>query len=361
MNEKIKKCIYCDTVNPKWGKAHVVPRLMGAFENQPTVLKKVCADCDREFGECEEILAKYSPEALFKANLGIKGRHKKPSSPFKRKHAGRGPIKMEIKYPGTDHKMLVEPVGDGKNCQIVPHIEIRDTTGNKKQIIIEDPDSLTTDKLKQLIFSTEIKNPTKIWPRMQNNEQVDRIFDLLKQCGLYQSEEMADDIKPFEGIVKAECQIVGDRRRFRAIAKIAFHYFLVHSKVFYGSEPEFEMIRRFIRYGEGNERDFIKKHNQSIAHGLSGNDRPSYYGHILRTEITLNSIAVCVQLFIGHNHKPEWYRVLLSQKKWNIFLQTEEFGHYYRYLEADQGSGYDGIIEKLVVAQVLKIPELPKN
>ncbi len=194
-----------------------------------------------------------------------------------------------------------------------------------------------------------------------SNEQFILIKHVFRKTGI--TFDPADDAKisPLQAQVLVKGCVRYDRRYFRAVAKIAFHYFLLHSKVFDGSEAEFEMIRRFIRYGEGDEWDFLVENNQPIAQDPSGNDRPPYYGHVLRTEITSQSIAVCVQLFIGHDYKPEWYRVLLSQKKRGIFLQTEEFGHYYKYLEPDRRSQYDGVIEKLTVMQILKYPGLPKS
>ncbi len=90
-------------------------------------------------------------------------------------------------------------------------------------------------------------------------------------------------------------------------------------------------------------------------------DRPPYYGHILRTEITSSAISVYIQLFIGHDYIPDWHQVILSQEKRKIFLQTEEFGHYYKYYEPDKRSQYDGDIEKLTVAQILQFPGLSNN
>ena len=115
---------------------------------------------------------------------------------------------------------------------------------------------------------------------------------------------------------------------------------------------------RCYRYGKGDKSHFLSKHNQPIAHDTSARDRPPYYGHVLRTELDSNGISVCMQLFIGHDYVPDWYKVKLSQKQRKIFLQTEEFGHYYKYFEPDKRSQYDGDIEKLTVVQIIKLPGL---
>ncbi len=348
------KCIYCNSFQDLCRSSHTVSRCLGTFKNQPTLRYKVCKKCEEAIGKCEHILAKCAPEALLKANLGIKGRHEKSTSPFRTKQAGHGPLKMKIKYPGTDYEMLVEPIGDGKNCQISPHIEIRDANGNKKQIIIEDPDSLTANKLKQLIFSTEIKNPTKVWPRMQNNEQVDKIFDLLDECGLYGSEEMAEDIKPFEGIVKAGGQIIWDERRLRAIAKIAFHYYLNYNSFEHsGYEDLFMPIRDFIRYGKGNLKDFIIEKKGYFVEQLKRGWKPQTYGHIIAATVNDRFINVKIQLFVGPNYEPPYYEVLLCRNIFKIGIPETVFGHNYVYFEDDKKQNYSGSIHQLLATKLI--------
>jgi len=147
-----------------------------------------------------------------------------------------------------------------------------------------------------------------------------------------------------------------DARYFRAIAKIAFHYFVLYSQVFTGLEEEFNAVRRFIRYGVGHEANFVTKGSGSIAYDPSGADRPPYYGHVVRTDISPSRIAVLVLLFIGHDYTPDWYAVTLSRAEHQIFLPSEEFGHYYKYLEPEERSQYAGVIEALTVARTIAIP-----
>ena len=357
------KCIYCDAVKPKWAKAHVVSRLMGTFENQPTLLKRVCEVCDNEIGNtCEALLAKCTIEAIIIKHIGVIGRHKDKSTPqFRRGHSGYPPIRITAKLPGYENEVRVEPIGDSKNVDILPQLILIDAQGKREEIVINNPDCISMSEWRLLVqkyLDGKVKDLEAI---EVSSQQVLLIKQVFQKSGI--TFDSADDvgIPPLQEQVLVKGCVTYDKRYFRAIVKIAFHYFLVHSKLFDGSEAEFDMIRRFIRYGEGEKQNFIEKNNKAIAHDTSGNDRPPYYGHVLRTEITLNSIAVCVQLFIGHDYKPEWYRVLISKKNRNIFLQTEEFGHYYKYLEPDKRTQYDGVIENLTVAQILKIPGLSKS
>lgn len=357
----VTKCIYCDTDNPKWVKSHVVPRLMGTFKNQPSLLNRVCVDCDKEIGKCEALLAKCTIEAVLLKHIGIVGRHREKSlSPFRKGHSGYPPIRMVTILPGYDNETRVEPIGDSTNADILPQLILIDAQGNYEELVINNPDCISITEWSLLLkkcFEGKVKDLKAI---EISNEQFTLIKRVFNKYGITFTSEEDVNISPLHAHVLAEGCVTYDKRYFRAIAKIAFHYFLLHSKLFDGSEAEFKSIHRFIRYGEGDEWNLIEKGNQSIAQDPSGRDRPSYYGHVLRTEIASKVISVYVQLFIGHDYMPEWYRVHLSQKMRKVFLQTEEFGHYYKYFEPNKRSQYDGEINKLTVAQILKTPGLPK-
>jgi hypothetical protein len=360
MKDKMK-CLYCDSVDPKWAKAHVLPRLLGTFENQPTLHQRVCAICDKEIGKCEELIAKCTVEAVLLKHIGIIGRHKgKSSSPFRRGHSGHPPIRMATTLPGYGSEVRVEPIGDSNNVDILPQIILVDAEGNREEIVINNPDCISVAEW-LLLLKKCLSGGVKHLEALVSDEQFLLIKRVLPEFGI--TFDSADDAKisPFRGQVLVKGSMTYDKRFFRAVAKIAFHYFLIHSTLFHGTEDEFQAIRRFVRCGDGDERDFIEKVDEPIAHDISGADRPPYYGHILRTEITPKGIWVCVQLFIGHNYKPQWYRVLLSRKAHRIFLPSEEFGHYYRYLEPDKRTQYDGVIERMAVAQTLTLPRPPSN
>ena len=351
-------CIYCNASNPQWAKAHVVPRLMGTFKNQPTLLKKVCKDCDTVIGECEALLSKCTIEGVLLKHIGIVGRHKgTSSSPFRRGHSGHPPIKLTTAIPGYDQTARVEPIGDSHNVDLIPQLIITDKHGSREEIAINNPDCINISEWSILLTKCLQGHVKDLDIVGLSDEQYALISHVFRELGITHDPIENLTISP---VVKQQALVKGasefDDRYFRAIAKIAFHYFLLHTKVFDGYESEYNTIRRFIRYGEGDVSSFLTKHSQPIAHDTAGRDRPPYYGHVLRTDLDSNSISVCVQLFIGHDYLPDWYKVKLSQKQQVIFLQTEEFGHYYKYLELDERSQYDGDIEQVTVAQILKFP-----
>jgi hypothetical protein len=217
---------------------------------------------------------------------------------------------------------------------------------------------LTAKELRSGIRQLKSRKWIKAWAVQLDDSAADHIFGLLKELGMYESEEVLTNIRPMDGTIKFKASgiITYGREYFRAIAKIGLHYFLLHSKIFNGLEKEFEAIRQFIRYGKGDEKNFVTKGSGNLAYDTSGRCRPDFYAHILRTDISCDQIAVYIQLFIGHDYKTDWQKVILSVKHHPVFLSTEEFGHYYRYLETQNRVQYDGIIEKISVAQIIKIP-----
>jgi hypothetical protein len=353
--EKAGKCIYCGAVNPTWARAHVMPRLMGTFKNQPTLKFRVCAECDREVGQCEEILAKSSIEAVLLRSIGIVGRHERRSSPFRRGHSGLPPICMTAKVPGYEHEVRTEPIGDSHNVDIIPQLILFGKGGKREDVAIENPDCISLKEW-EILFKKFAGGRVKDLDMVgMNQNQIDRIVRCLHSFGLRFDMPACATIPPFQGSATVHGSVAYDERYFRSLAKIAFHYFLLHSHTFQGCEPEFDGIRRFIRYGDGRETDFIAKGGGPIAYDLSGADRPPYYGHVLRTDDSAEGIAVGVLLFIGHDYKPDWHKVILSRRKPQA---KEEFGHYYRYLDHRRPKQWDGVIEEL---KVLHVPRSSKK
>lgn len=337
---------------------------MGAFENQLTLKNRVCQECDTEIGKCEGQLIKCGIEAILRMQAGIVGRSGKNSpSPFQQRSYGYGPIKVEMEFPYTGWKVLVEPREDGLTAEPLPQIVMIGSNGYCGQILIKEAKSLTADTLKLEIAKLGEHDWRKVWAVELDDSDVDHIFGLLDQMGILGSEECLTNIKPLDGTIKTKASGVAvyGREYFRAIAKIAFHYFLLHSRLFDGSEAEFEPIRQFIRYGEGSEKDFVIEEGAPTMYNSSGQDHPPFYGHILLTEITANRIAIWLQLFVGHNHRPHWRKVILSTESRHVVLSTEEFGHLYRILEPTKRLRFDGVVEKQIVAQILRMPGIPRR
>lgn len=268
---------------------------------------------------------------------------------------------MTTMVPGYEHEVRTEPIGDSRNVDILPQLILTDREGNREEIAIEDPKCISLGEWRILLARCRQGRVKDIDAIGLSDEQFALIGHVFRRMGLTFDLAEQTSIQPFQGTALVHGAVTYDARYFRAIAKIAFHYLLVHSRLFSGIDKEFDGVRRFIRYGEGHEGNFAAKGSGPIAYDPSGSDRPPYYGHVLRTDISPKRIAVCVQLFIGHDHKPDWYRVTLSREEHLIFLPSEEFGHYYRYIEPEERGQYDGVIDAMTVAPTIAIARIREN
>ena len=244
---KETNCIYCNAPNPRWAKAHVVPRLMGTFKNQPTLLNKVCKKCDTVIGESEALLSKCTIEGFLLRHIGVVGRHKgKSSSPFRRGHSGHPPIKLTTVIPGYNQPARVEPIGDSHNVDIAPQLILIDKHGNRDEIAINNPDCISISEWFMLLTKCLQGRVRDLDIAGVSDEQCALIAHVFHLYGINHDLIENIAITPVKQQVLVNGATVFDDRYFRAVAKIAFHYFLLHTKVFDGYESEFNTIRRYI-------------------------------------------------------------------------------------------------------------------
>lgn len=360
MIERPNSCIYCKSTKNLCKSAHIVPRLFGKFKNQPTLKNKVCKQCDEEIGKCEEQLAKCGPEALFRYNLGLKGRHRRKSpSPFQRKHSGHGPIQMKVTIPNTEHQAIVEPIGDGYNCRLLPQIIVIGKSGDNDCVLIDNAEELTIDELKKLIYTANVSQPVQIRYVMLPDSAVEHINRLLKEAKLYVSDEFDDKVKPFNGIVSASGSITYDERYYRAIAKVALHYYIKFNNFNHtGEESFFEPIKRFIRYGEDKTHTLVSQQKGFLVKDIERGWRPPTYGHIIIGSCASQFIEVKIQFFLGPQYDPPIHIVKLGRKPLMIERPSMTFGHNYVYaFDTNAINGYDGTFHRLAVAERIIIPD----
>ncbi|MFC1633435.1 hypothetical protein ACFL5Z_01225 [Planctomycetota bacterium] len=357
--QRINSCIYCKSTEDLCKSAHIIPRLFGKFKNQPTLKDSVCKSCDKEFGRCAEQLAKCGPEALFRYNLGLKGRHRrKSSSPFQRKHSGHGPIQIKVTIPYTNHQALVEPIGDGHNCRLLPQVIVIGKSGENDCVLLDNAKELTVDELRNLIYSANVSKPVQIRYVMLTDSEVDHIDSLLKKAKLHVSDEFDDNVKPFNRIVSAAGTLTYDKRYYRAIAKVAFHYYIEFNNFNHtGEEPFFEPLKRFIRYGEGQTKSFVCQQKGILIKDIERGWRPPTYGHIIVGSCASQFIEVKIQFFLGPQYDPPIHTVKLGRKPLMIENTSMTFGHNYVYADDSAAiSGYDGTFHRLAVTERIIIP-----
>jgi len=146
-------------------------------------------------------------------------------------------------------------------------------------------------------------------------------------------------------------------RYFRAIAKIAFHYFLTQFPDYDGSEPCFSGIRDFIINDGGLDHvnTFIgERGNPLLGPMMSGGRPDGWIAHVVCAEIREECLAH-VQLFVCKEYRAPVYTVRLGAG-----FRTRQWaatGHIYKYFGDGPRGRFSGEARPLVVTHVA--PELP--
>jgi hypothetical protein len=102
-------------------------------------------------------------------------------------------------------------------------------------------------------------------------------------------------------------------RYFRAVAKIAFHYFLTQFPTLSGQEPMFSDLRQFIlddAAGVDRANEFVGERKLPLIGEMLNGGRPDgWVGHALCADITNGECRAHVQLFICEDFEPRIYTV----------------------------------------------------
>lgn len=99
----------------------------------------------------------------------------------------------------------------------------------------------------------------------------------------------------------------------RAVAKIGFHYFLVHNeRGLRGDEAFFAPIRRFILDGEGNPGQFFPASGPQMALPFGPNEAPLNWCHVLQAGEHGELLFANVLLFLGPRIRREPKRIRLG-------------------------------------------------
>ena len=242
------KCIYCpaDTPDPGYkNREHVIPQAFGLFKPDNLVLRKeVCEECNKYFNEELEVKGtRASVEGIHRftaANLmGTDSFLKMP----------KGRVRWEMEDPGwQDLKTHFKKGEDGEvEIHYKPQVLVTYEDGTKKTFFPEDITDINQfDKAKGYrAFIVSLEDAKAI------REALDRI-GITPSWG--EINNMPDNGKT---TVSATAYIVFDDITRRLMAKIVFNYLAYNAGGPFVLKPEFDAIRRFIRYGEGQGAELV--------------------------------------------------------------------------------------------------------
>jgi hypothetical protein len=154
--------------------------------------------------------------------------------------------------------------------------------------------------------------------------------------------------------VRVRCLVSG--MYFRAIAKIAFHHFLVHTcRDVLGTEPEFEPIRQFLICGGDRHRFFRQERHFTVD--LPRGRSHSHYSHYLSFDERQGQVYAYVWLFANSNLLNRGHNLVLGRIPSSLEVPSALRAHEYRC--ASKGTaGLRGKVLKVSVVRVKGMNEL---
>jgi len=159
--------------------------------------------------------------------------------------------------------------------------------------------------------------------------------------------------------VDGQTQFALNVHYFRAIAKIAFHYYLAHSRRgVRGDEPGFASLREFIMNG-GSWDQFVMKEGPQFAMpfgkvGYQSSVTPGHWCHVLAAYEGEKMSFARLQLFVGPGCVPLFHNVKLGVHGGKVLLTEEDcvWAHVYRYDAKPRGQRWAGRVERCSITRL---------
>ncbi len=337
MSTTTAKCIYCGRFfSPRGGEGdHILSvRLFGEFKGDKT-FRGICVACNNELGRLEQMLIHSTHLGYFRRLAQPKlGRAKRGTGSLRQK--GYGGSKPPVFVADVDGRKRLVRLSDEnpENCVPVDELVVVDDGGKEHHIQLFR--GMSADDLRAKIAKLGVTHKGE-YHLSCSDDAVDEFTTLLKTVvAPARIEELTSTEAGVHRVrVRGEFRFTTDY--YRAIAKIALHYYLAYNeRGFRGNEPYFRAIRRFIRHGVGSHEQFFRSAGGSFVtpygETLSGKAiLPGEWCHVLAVSEVDNAITVCLRLCLGPKNLPKPDYITLAEMKSRIVLPRRAWGHVYQF------------------------------
>jgi hypothetical protein len=272
-----------------------LPRGLGKFKGYERLKGKICRRCNNHLGKLDDLLLTSGPEAIFRAIYGIEGRktHRKRDSFHEMTH-GRPPLEVWGRLPGDTSETRFE-VLPGNLGQ--PRRELIFKRHDGTTSVVTVPRTIDTpDKLREHLKRKGIGDSKRC---VVNSPADDEGFqDMVQRCLGKEIEQLGkpSDRRGYPATVPVRSRIQLTPEYYRAIAKIAFHFFIWCSfPGITGLENEFDGIKEFIWRGDQADKYILQMPGPFDRNQIG--DAP--YAHVLAAGVADDEAVATVQLFAG--------------------------------------------------------------
>jgi len=345
-------CIYCSRpIDDRQGVGdHIIPARLGEFRQSPK-FRRICRKCNGDIGRSEEQLLRCGPERLYRdLVVPATARSRGKRSSWSVGAAGMPPPKILIDWPGG--VLLARPGADPMSPEFVDQIVVADEAGNEYPMPLYQ--SVTAQALKDQVQALVRKHGIKGTFSVRWNCSEKRLEEVRSLADQIYPDAQQVSLPPIEAghhSADGRIQFKFSDHYFRALAKIAFHYYLATSSRITGQEPAFEAIRSFIRSGGDKDRFFTKQRRFILQ--LPPGTAPARWGHILAAHESRNLVTGYVALFVGPLGREIDYQVSLGQTSAALVLPDLAWGHTFVYDEKPVSAGTVGEASPVTLTKLL--------
>lgn len=341
------QCIYCSSIVIGRGQGdHIIPRAFGEFRND-TRFRRICRKCNNLIGRCEEVLIRCSPEAIClelalpgDGCIGRRGRSYTTGA------HGLPPPEVEVHIP--EGKRRVERIGGGY-AKALDQLVLYDKDGEAHPIRL-DP-KMQPDTLRRTVMARGIGEHTRMEVEVDENNVA--IYDvLLRKAFPGIRLDWGSTTPAGEHTVQARITCRYDQRYFRAIAKMAFHYYLVFSRRSKGDEPAFRAIRNFIIDG-GDQSLFFVSHGRFGLPPCPPGYAPANWRHFLAAGESEKVVMAYVNLFSGPRRpRGSEHHILLGRLATPLIVPRASWAHEYVYDSVPAHNGTVGEVHEVSLSRI---------
>lgn len=336
---KVPVCIYCLKEKPPtdFNIEHVIPESFGAFENNFTLIKAVCWECNKYFGDKLELfLGRDTFEGMLRFMQGAK-------APKEFKFLNNRRILFRLSEDGP-WKGAILKLGFSEEKNKIVVDAIKQVAFRKKDRseweFFEVEDIQSKDDLENKGFI--VKGDRTLKMLFLSGKDKEEIEQQLQEKGFKISMEKTEDL-PFDFNEKTvKVQIIGtiDRTIFRGIGKIAFNYLAYHHGKDFALNENFNEMRDFVRYGMDRGFRPVIPHKSPILHYEKRFGIQETGGHIITLDWNARKTAIISQVTLFNEIV---YQAILCR----------DFRGLYR--EISTGHHFD--IESKKITMLLKLPK----
>lgn len=290
-------CIYCKSTTSKKTKEHVIPSMLGLFENTMTLVDLVCGDCNQFFSKKIEL--HFGRDSIF----GI----------FYRGYVGLlndTDFSRSIKH---SRKRLETILYHSTYAFLHVNINLHDTSAFQAQIADQfsilnstkgNRINYRAEKLPHRSYLDSIGLPVHrdrflfLGSIEEDNKKTIKLNRILQQnditLTLGQTKHQPDKL-PSDGPLQFASVI--DDAIIRTVAKIAFNYLAYFFEPSFILDEQFDEIRNYVLYGRKTIHDLVIMEYREIREHLQNLQKEMFGHHRISLHQDRNTIIATITLF----------------------------------------------------------------